>query len=152
MLILRLPLIGRLSLLAELARSCRSLSLLFRAGLPMPEIMTLTAQASNNRVVSRAFAEVEQGMLRGQGLSAPMSQRNVFLPLMVEMTKVGEETGNLDKSLIVVAENYEIEADRRTQTLLSMIEPIMTIMVGAGVGFLALSVFMPLYGALKLVG
>ncbi len=152
LLILRLPLVGRLSLLTELARACRSLSLLFRAGLPLPEVMTLTAQATGNRVVARAIAEVEQDMLRGQGLAGPMRQRKVFLPLMVEMTRVGEETGNLDQSLIVVAQNYEIEADRRTQTLLSMIEPAMTIAMGLGVGFLALSVFAPLYDALKLVG
>ena len=71
---------------------------------------------------------------------------------MVEMTKVGEETGNLDETLITVAENYEIEADRRTQTLLGMIEPVMTIAMGLGVGFLALSIFMPIYSSLSLVG
>jgi type IV pilus assembly protein PilC len=151
-LILRLPIIGRLSLVNELARACRSLSLLFRAGLPLPEVMALTAQATGNRVVARALGEVEHDMLRGQGLAKPMSKRKVFLPLMVEMTKVGEETGNLDDSLIIVAENYEIEADRRTQTVIGMIEPAMTIAMGLGVGFLALSVFMPIYGALSLVG
>jgi type IV pilus assembly protein PilC len=151
-LILRLPLIGRLSLVSELARACRSLSLLFRAGLPLPEVMALTTGATGNRAVARALVEVEQDMLKGQGLAKPMSKSNIFLPLMVEMTKVGEETGNLDEALIVVAENYEIEADRRTQTLLSMIEPAMTIAMGVGVGFLALSVFMPIYSSLSLVG
>jgi type IV pilus assembly protein PilC len=151
-LILKLPLIGRLSLVSELARACRSLSLLFRAGLPLPEVMSLTNKATGNRVVARALGEVEQDMLKGQGLAKPMSTRNVFLPLMVEMAKVGEETGNLDEALIVVAENYEIEAERRTQTLLSMIEPAMTIAMGVGVGFLALSVFMPIYSSLSLVG
>jgi len=151
-LILRLPVIGRLSLVNELARACRSLSLLFRAGLPLPEVLALTTQATGNRAVARALGEVEQDMLRGQGLAKPMSKRKVFLPLMVEMTKVGEETGNLDDSLIIVAESYEIEADRRTQTLLGMIEPAMTIAMGLGVGFLALSVFMPIYGSLGLIG
>jgi len=150
-LILRLPVIGRLSLVSELARACRSLSLLFRAGLPLPEVMALTTRATGNKVVARAFSEVEQDMLRGQGLAKPMSKRKVFLPLMVAMTKVGEETGNLDDSLIIVAENYEIEADRRTQAMLGMIEPAMTIAMGLGVGFLALSVFMPIYGALGLI-
>jgi type IV pilus assembly protein PilC len=151
-IILGVPLIGRLSLVNELARSCRSLSLLFRAGLPLPEVMALTTRATGNRVVARALGDVEQDMLRGQGLSKPMSRSKVFMPLMVEMTKVGEETGNLDDSLIIVAENFEIEAERRTQTLLSMIEPAMTIAMGLGVGFLALSVFMPIYGALSLIG
>jgi len=151
-LILRLPLLGRLMQVSELARSSRSISLLFRAGLPMPEVMTLVAQTCTNRVIARALNEVEQDMLRGQGLAKPMRQRPVFLPLMVEMTRVGEETGNLDTSLLIVAENYEIEADRRTQTLISLIEPAMTIAMGLGIGFLALSVFAPIYGALRLVG
>jgi type IV pilus assembly protein PilC len=151
-LLLNVPVIGRLSLVNELARCCRSMSILFRAGLPLPEVMTLTARATGNRVVARALSEVEQDMLKGQGLATPMSQRGVFLPLMVEMTKVGEETGNLDESLLIVAENYDIEAERRTQTLLGMIEPAMTIAMGLGVGFLALSIFMPIYSSLSLVG
>jgi type IV pilus assembly protein PilC len=151
-IMLRLPLLGRLNLLTELARACRSLSVLFRAGLPIPEVMALTIQATGNRVVSRALSQVEQGMLRGQGMAKPMSNNKVFLPMMVEMTKVGEETGSLDESLIMVAENFEIEADRRTQTLLGMIEPVMTIAMGVGVGFLALAVFMPIYSSLSLVG
>jgi type IV pilus assembly protein PilC len=152
MLMLRIPLIGRINLVTELARVCRSLAVLFRAGLPLPEVMTLTVQTTGNRVIVKALGEVEQGMLRGQGLGKPMSGNKIFLPLMVEMTKVGEETGNLDESLVLVAENLEIEADRRTQTLLGMIEPVMTIAMGLGVGFLALAVFMPIYGALSLVG
>jgi type IV pilus assembly protein PilC len=150
-LLLKVPVIGRLSLVNELARCCRSLSILFRAGLPLPEVMTLTARATGNRAVARALSEVEQDMLKGQGLATPMSKRGIFLPLMVEMTKVGEETGNLDESLLIVAENYEIEADRRTQTLLGMIEPAMTIAMGLGIGFLALSVFLPIYSSLSLV-
>jgi type IV pilus assembly protein PilC len=152
MLMLRLPLIGRLNLVTELARACRSLSLLFRAGLPLPEVMTLTIQSTGNRVVARALGEVESGMLRGQGMSKPMTNKRVFLPMLVEMTKVGEETGNLDESLIMVADNYEIESDRRTQALLGMIEPVMTIIMGLGVGFLALSVFSPIYSSLNLIG
>jgi type IV pilus assembly protein PilC len=151
-LMLRIPMMGRLFQVTELARACRSLSLLFHAGLPLPEVMNLTIQAANNRVVATGLREVEQGMLRGQGLAKPMSKNPIFLPMMVEMAKVGEETGNLDESLVMVADNYEIEADRRTQTLLSLIEPAMTIAMGVGVGFLALSVFMPIYSSLSLVG
>ena len=151
-LMLRIPLMGRVFQVTELARACRSLALLFHAGLPLPEVMNLTIQAANNRVVATALRQVEQGMLRGQGLAKPMSTNPIFLPMMVEMAKVGEETGSLDDSLVMVAENYEIEADRRTQTLLGMIEPAMTVAMGLGVGFLALSVFMPIYSSLSLVG
>jgi type IV pilus assembly protein PilC len=151
MLMLRIPLIGRLNLVTDLSRICRSLAILFKAGLPLTEVMALTIQATGNRVIARSLSRVEQGMLRGQGLAKPMSEAPIFLPMMVEMAKVGEETGNLDDSLVLVAENFEIEADRRTQALLSMIEPVMTIAMGLMVGFLALAVFMPIYSSLSLI-
>ena len=81
-----------------------------------------------------------------------MGKKPVFLSLMVEMIKVGEETGNIDEALITVARNYEMEADNKTEAMLAMIEPTMTIIVGLGVGFLALSIFMPIYSSLSLVG
>jgi type IV pilus assembly protein PilC len=152
MLMLKLPLLGRLNLITELARCCRSISLLFKAGLPLPEIMNLTSQASGNLVVATALNGVGNDMLKGEGLAMPMKKRWIFLPLMVEMTRVGEATGTLDTNLITVAENYEIEADSRIRIFLSMIEPVMTIVMGLGVGFLALSIFMPLYSSLSLLG
>jgi type IV pilus assembly protein PilC len=149
--ILRLPILGRLILISDLARCCRSISVLFKAGLPLPDIMKLVSQAAANQVIAEALNGVEEDMLKGEGLSAPMRKRRVFLPLMVEMTRVGEATGTLDITLLTVAENYEIEADSRTQRVISMIEPVMTIAIGLVVGFLALSVFMPLYSGLSLI-
>jgi len=151
-MILKIPLIGRASLLTELSRDSRNIALLFKAGLALPDIITLTAQASGNMVVARALGNVEGEMLRGEGLAGPMSKRPVFLPLMVEMARVGEETGNLDATLLTVADTFEVEADRRIQGMLALLEPAMTIAMGIGVGFVALSLFMPLYGSLSLVG
>jgi type IV pilus assembly protein PilC len=68
------------------------------------------------------------------------------------MTRVGEETGNLDNTLSIVAESFEIEAADKLKTLLGMVEPAMTIIIGLGVGFLALSIFVPIYSSLSLVG
>jgi type IV pilus assembly protein PilC len=149
---LRLPLIGRIAHISELARICRSMSLLFRAGLPVADIINMSAQSSTNKVIARALTEVGQDALQGKGLSHPMNERPyAFLPLMTELTSVGEETGNLEETLIMIAENYETEADIKTQRLLSLIEPTMTIAMGIVVGFLALSIFMPLYGSLQYV-
>ncbi len=151
-LLLKLPVIGRLNQLTELARASRTQSLLFRSGLPLPDIMTLTRQASGNRVVAKALAQVEEGMLKGEGLARPMSKDRLFLPLMVAMTRVGEEVGNLDETLVTVAQNYEVEAEDRMRTALGMIEPVMLIALGGVVAFLALSLFMPLYGVLRSMG
>ena len=128
------------------------MSLLFRAGIPLPEIMTLVISGSSNKVVTHALTGVREEMLKGQGLARPMSQNPVFLPLMVQMTAVGEGTGNLDNTLDTVAQSYEMEADDRTTTLTSMITPAMTIIMGAIVGFIALALITTMYSILGTAG
>ena len=71
---------------------------------------------------------------------------------MVEMTRVGEETGNLDNTLNIVADSFEIESADKLTTVLGMIEPAMTIIIGLAVGFLALSIFVPIYSSMSLIG
>ncbi|MHB8086075.1 MAG: type II secretion system F family protein [Dehalococcoidia bacterium] len=151
-ILLRLPVLGRLVLLNTLSRICRSITLLFRSGLPLPDILTLTADSAGNRVIARALNEVEQDIIKGEALASAMKNRPVFLPLMVEMTRVGEETGNLDSTLTVVSDSFEIEAADKLQTLLGLIEPAMTVAIGLVVGFLALSIFVPIYSAVSVVG
>jgi len=151
-IMLSMPVLGRLNLINTLARVCRSITILFRSGLPLPEILKLTAESSGNRIVANALMDVEQDIVKGEGLASAMGRHPEFLPLMVEMTRVGEETGNLDSTLIIVAESFEIEATDKLQTVLGMIEPAMTIIIGLAVGFLALSIFVPIYSSMSLIG
>jgi len=144
-LLLRLPLLGRVRHLNELARCCRSISLLFTAGLPLTEIMPLVIQGTNNKVMEQALYEVQQGMLKGEGLSQPMSKSTLFLPMIVQMVKVGEETGNLDASLLAVAQNYESEAEDKTKSLIGLIQPVMTLVIAGIVGLIALSMVSAMY-------
>ena len=144
-LLLRLPLVGRVSHLKELARACRSISLLFRAGMPVTDVIRLTAQASGNRVIAEAFWNVEQDMLKGEGLSRPMGKDPIFLPLMVQMVRIGEETGSLDTNLHAVSQNYEVEADDKMKALIGLIQPAMTVTIGLVVGLLALSLTSAMY-------
>jgi len=149
---LSLPMVGRITILNELSRCCRTISLLFHAGLPLPEIMTLAISGSSNKVVSRALTEVREEMLKGQGLARPMSRNPVFLPLMVQMAAVGEGTGNLDNTLDTVAQSYEMEADDRTAALIAMVTPAMTIFMGGLVGFIALALISTMYSILGSAG
>ncbi len=142
---LRTPLIGRVAQLKELARCGRSISLLFRAGLPMTEIMGQLISGCSNRVISGALSEVRQDMVRGEGLSTPMSKHSVFLPMFVQMVRVGEETGTLDTTLLAVAQTYETEVDDRTKMLVGMIQPTMTVLIGMGVGFITLAMVSAMY-------
>jgi len=145
---LKLPLFGRIIILGELSRCCLTISTLFRAGVPMPEIMTLAIDASANKVVAEALTEVREELLQGQGLSRPMSRNPVFLPLMVQMAAVGENTGNLDNSLETVAQSYEMEAADRTSALIATIQPATTVIMGAIVGFIALVLVSTMYSVM----
>jgi type IV pilus assembly protein PilC len=144
-LMLKLPQLGKINLLNELARCCRSIALLFSAGLPLTDIMPLVIQGSNNRVIAQALYAVQADMLKGEGLAKPMAKNPVFLPMMVQMVKVGEETGGLDNTLLAVAQNFEAEAAEKTKTLIGMIPPIMTIIIAGFVGLIALSMVSAMY-------
>ncbi len=142
---LKFPVVGRINHLNESARLCRSTSVLFKAGLPLTEILPLVIQSSGNKVMSEALMHIRDDMLGGEGLSRPMAKHPIFLPMMVQMVRVGEETGNLDSTLLSVAQSYEAEAEDKTKALINMIQPVMTIVIGLVVGLMALSLVTAMY-------
>jgi len=144
-LVLKLPLVGQVKHLSELARFCRSMSLLYRAGLPLTEVVSLVAQGSSNIVLAQALTSVQQDMIKGEGLSQPMSRNKLFLPMMVQMVRVGEETGNIDVTLLTVARSYEAEAEDKVHSLISLIPPAMTLFIGLIIGLIALSLTSAMY-------
>ncbi len=144
-LVLRLPVLGKVCHLSELSRLCRSMSLLFRTGLPLTEIIPLLIQSSRNQALSEALGGVQQDMIKGEGISQPMTKSKLFLPMMVQMVRVGEETGNLDVTLLAVARSYEAEAEDKTRSLISLIQPAMTLIIGLVIAALALSLVSAMY-------
>jgi len=151
-LLLRVPLLGRVILLTELSRCCRSMSLLFRSGLPLTEIMSMVAEGSNSRVIRESLIEVQQAMLKGEGLSQPMSNNRFFLPMMVQMVRVGEETGNLDVTLLATAQAYDAEADDKTRALVGFIQPAMTLGIGSLVAFITIALLSAMYSVFGQMG
>jgi len=139
------PLIGLPTLLGELARFSRTMSVLISAGLSLQEIMELMPQSSNNRIIRDALTQVKDGLLLGEGLSQPMSRLDIFPPLLVQMVAVGEESNTLDFTLGVVADFYETTAEEKTAAMVGMVGPISTIGIALLVGFIAISVLMPMY-------
>lgn len=143
---LRLPVIGRILQLSELSRISQTISMLFRAGLPLPEIMTQAINVTNNKVVAEAISGVQQELIRGEGLSKPMEKRSIFLPLMVQMVSVGEETGKLDDTLSTVAVTYDVESEDRINSAIGLIQPVITVVIGLVVAFIAVALVSSLYG------
>ncbi len=145
-LLLKIPYLGRVRHLIELARCCRSLSLLFGAGLPLTDALSLVGQSCGNQVIAEGLSDVHQKMVRGEGLSYPMSKNKLFLPLMVQMVRVGEETGNLDNTLLTVSRSYFAEAEYKLKSVISLIQPAMTLFIGLIVAVVVLSITSALYG------
>jgi len=143
--VLRLPVLGRIVHLGELSRCCRTMSLLIKIGLPLPEVMAMTIQNSSNKAMAESLTGVQQELIRGEGLSRPMGKRDLFLPLMTQMVRVGEETGNLDNTLDTVADSFEMEASDKTSSAVALIQPVMTIIIGLLVGFVVLAMVSAMY-------
>lgn len=139
------PVIGRIVHLGELSRCCRTMALLLRVGLPLPEVLSMTIHGSTNKSVAENLTEVQQELIRGEGLSRPMAKRKLFLPLMTQMVKVGEETGNLDNTLNTVADSFEMEASDKTKAAVALIQPVMTIILGLVVMFIVLAMVEAMY-------
>ena len=145
-LMLRLPVIGPIVQLNELSRCCRTISMLIKVGLPLPDIITMCVQSSANKIMSQALIDVKQDMLAGEGLAQPMTKSTIFLPLMVQMVSVGEKTGNLGNTLTTVADSYETDADDKTQAAVALLQPAMTIGLAVIVGFIVVAMVSAMYG------
>jgi type IV pilus assembly protein PilC len=144
-IMLRVPVLGPVNLKGALARFARTMSTLLRAGLPLVEVMDLVMLTTENLVVTKALGRVRGDLLAGKGLSAPLAAQGIFPRLLVQMVRVGEETGTLDSNLETLADFFEEEADRAIATMTALMEPAMIIFVGGIVGFIAISVVTPMY-------
>jgi len=144
-MLLTAPLIGPPILMGELARFSRTMSVLVNAGVSLQDIMEMMPQSTNNSVVRDALSEVSERLVLGEGLSEPMSHIDIFPPLLVQMVVVGEESNTLDFTMGVVADFYEVTAEEKTTAMVGMVGPISTIGIALLVGFIAISVLMPMY-------
>lgn len=148
-LLVRAPIIGEVTVMSNTARLSRTMSMLLRAGLPLSEIMALVLRTTGNRVYRERLNDVAAALLRGEGLSRPLASTGLFPLLMVQMVEVGEETGTLDANLETMGEFYANEVDERLAVLTSMIQPALTLAMGALVAFIAISIIMPMYDIMQ---
>ena len=129
-----------------LARFSRTFSALVAAGVPMLEAIEITGRTSGNKVIEKAMAAVKESVTGGGTVSAPMrTAPEAFPTMVVQMLAVGEETGAMDTMLSKIADFYEDEVAAAIKALTSILEPLMIIIVGAMVGFIVISTYMPLF-------
>jgi len=148
-LMLKVPVIGPINIQRHMCHFCQTTSMLLKAGLRLPQTMDIVTQTIGSRLIRQALKDVKGKLVQGQGLSQPMAAIDLFPQLMVEMVVVGEKTGSIDSTLAALADFYEQRVDRRINSLISMIEPTLTVAVGMVVAFIALSMITPLYSILQ---
>jgi type IV pilus assembly protein PilC len=145
-ILLKLPLTGDVVQHALMERICRILGSMIRAGVSLPDAMAVTADATNNDVYRRGLNGVRDEMLKGRGLAGPIAQTGLFPGAARQMFRVGEDSGTLDQQLETAAAYYDRELDFRIKRVTAIIEPIVIIIMGAIVGFVALALISAMYG------
>ena len=149
---LRIPMkIGDVVLKVTMARFSRTLSTLVAAGVDIIKALEITGQTAGNWVIEEALAGVRQKVHQGVPIAQPLIENPVFPPMVSQMVKIGEETGELEKMLGKIADFYEDEVDTAVASLTAIIEPLMMIGVGAMVGVIIISMYLPMFKLLSLV-
>jgi len=145
-LILKMPAVSRVSRGTNLSRFCRSLGTLLKSGLNIDEAFDITSGTLNNFYYKRAVSQASKGVSRGSKISENLGyHKNLFPNIVIKMIKVGEESGRLEETLEYLADYYEADVDNSTKTLSTVIEPVLLLMIGLVVGFLAISIITPIY-------
>jgi len=149
--ILHLPVIGGIVKLGIETRFARTLGILLRAGVPIARAFDIATTGTGNGNYVRRLAPVRERLLSGDGITEPLRASGLFGSLLIQMIKVGEETGTLDRYLDQAAEFMDDDLDYRTKQMVTIIEPMLILGVALVVGFVALSVVTPMYGILNAI-
>jgi type IV pilus assembly protein PilC len=146
-LLLRMPVFGNLMRKLELARFCHFFAITYRSGMGVLECLSISGNVVQNLTIRETIEEVRNSVAEGQKITDALMATEQFPPLVVRMFKVGENSGNLDKSLEIVNLFYEQEVNEAVNSLVEMLQPILTLIMGGLLMWIALSVFGPVYAS-----
>jgi len=149
---LRIPLIGALISRIVAARFVRSLGTMLTGGVPILDSLEIAREAVGNAAIARAVDRVREAIRQGVSLAEAMEDTGVFLPVVVHMAAVGEETGRLPAMLVRTADSLDFEIDNQIRRLVTLIEPLIVVVMGVVVGFIVLSILLPIFEANMAVG
>jgi type IV pilus assembly protein PilC len=151
-IVLRLPVVGKVVRYAIVERACSMLSSMVRAGVSLPEAMVAAGGGTGNAVYQRALAKAREEMMHGDGFAHPIARTGLFPTSVVQMIRVGEDTGTLDDQLDSAARFYELELDFAIKRLTTLFEPAIILTLGVMVAFVALAMVQAMYGILSQAG
>jgi type II secretory pathway component PulF len=140
---MRIPVFGRLFLIAALSRFTHTFVMLNRSGIPILQILEITSTTINNVILSQSIEDISRKVREGRSLADAMKESGRFTPLVIQMVAVGESTGTFDEMLVRITEYYDVELENSIKKMTTYIEPALTLFLGIVVLFLALAVFLP---------
>ncbi len=149
---LRMPIFGSVMKKTIVARFCRTLGTLITSGVPILEALSIVKDAIGNRVISNAVESVHGSIREGDTIAEPLREGKIFDDIIINMISVGEETGELDKMLTKIADNYDTEVDIAVEGLSRILEPVIIVVLGGVVAFIVISLFLPLIGIIQQMG
>ena len=147
---LKIPIFGELIVFITMSRFARILSILTKSGVPILQTLDSISKGIGNATMARVIDGIKTGVSHGKGLSAPMKLSKFFPPMVIQMVAVGEETGNLSELLLYVSDYYDSQAEFIIKNLASLLEPLLIVILGAGVLFIALGIFLPMWNLMYL--
>jgi type IV pilus assembly protein PilC len=148
---LKMPILGDVILKGGVARFTRTLGTLIASGVPILTGLEITARTAGNKVLQSAIEATRTSIREGETIAAPLRASGVFPPMVVQMIAVGEQTGALDQMLNKIASFYEEEVDAAVETLTSVIEPVMIVIMGTIVGGMLIAMYLPMFKLINVV-
>lgn len=142
---LRAPLFGKLVLKSAVSRFARTTATLLKGGVPLLDSMIVVREVVGNEVLARGADAVREGMREGESFAGRLRDTGVFPPLLTHMVGVGEETGDLQGTLLTVANSYDVEVDSSLKSLVSLLEPLIIITVGSTIAFIIMAMLLPVF-------
>ena len=142
---MKIPLIGSIVVKGAMARFTKMFETLNRSGLPILQTLNTVSTSVGNTVIEDTIRQVATGVEGGQGIAGTMKRFEVFPPMVVQMISIGEQSGSLDDMLGSVASHYDVELEHAIKGLTSMIEPILTLVLGVAVVIMAFGIFLPMW-------
>jgi type IV pilus assembly protein PilC len=143
--VLKVPLIGDLVTKVAVARFARTLGTLITSGVPILQALKITKETIGNEVLQNAVQRVHDSIKEGETIAAPLDESKVFPAMVVNMIDVGEETGSLDAMLMKVADIYDAEVEAAVEAMLALMEPMIIIVLGGVIGFIVVSLYLPIF-------
>jgi type IV pilus assembly protein PilC len=141
---LMIPVMGSIVEKSTVARTMRTLGTLVQSGVPILESLNIVKETAGNAVFERAFTRIYESIREGETIAQPLREARIVDDIVVNMIDVGEETGELDTMLNKIADNYDEEVETAVESLVSLLEPIMIVVLGGIIGFIVIALFLPL--------